>query len=461
MLKLYNTLTRKKENFKPISKEKVGFYSCGPAVYWYPHIGNLRTYIFSDLLKRILLYNGYKVKHIMNVTDVGHLVNDSDSGEDKMEKAAAKEGKSAQEIADYYWKIFREDFKKLNITEPSVLCKATEHIREQIEMIKKLEDNGYTYKTSDGIYFNTSKFKNYGKIANIQKEAIQAGKRVSVGEKKNSTDFALWKFSDKPGERQQEWISPWGLGYPGWHIECSAMSIKYLGQPFDIHTGGEDHRQLHHPNEIAQSEAASGKKFVNYWLHGAFLLFKGEKVNKSTGGLYTVTELEDLGYHPLHYRYLCLLTHYRKPLHFSLDNIDAAKNAYERLKRKVIELRNEERIGKDLSKEYEKRFHDAINDDINIPAGLQVFLKAIDDFDFDSKKKLLLLEHFDSVLGIGVADMQETAVLLPSEVQHLVDARERLRKNKLWAEADIIRERIKEKGYIVEDKPEGPKIDKI
>ena len=461
MLKLYNTLTRKKENFKPISKEKVGFYSCGPTVYWYPHIGNLRTYIFSDLLKRILLYNGYKVKHIMNVTDVGHLVNDSDSGEDKMEKAAAKEGKSAQEIADYYWKIFREDFKKLNITEPSVWCKATEHIREQIEMIKKLEDNGYTYKTSDGIYFNTSKFKNYGKIANIQKEAIQAGKRVSVGEKKNSTDFALWKFSDKPGERQQEWISPWGLGYPGWHIECSAMSIKYLGQPFDIHTGGEDHRQLHHPNEIAQSEAASGKKFVNYWLHGAFLLFKGEKVNKSTGGLYTVTELEDLGYDPLAYRYLCLQTHYRKPLNFTLENLDSSKNAFERLKRKIIEIKKEKHKGNDKTKEYDSEFFVAINDDLNVPKAVQVFIKVIDDFDFDTGKKLALIEKFDNILGLNIKGMQEQKTTIPKEIQSLIDQREQVRRAKDWKKSDELRNLIKEKGFIVEDKAEGPKITKI
>jgi len=436
-------------------------YSCGPTVYWYQHIGNLRTYIFSDFLKRTLEYNGFKVKQIINITDVGHLTSDADEGEDKMEKAAQKEGRSAQEIAEHYFNVFEKDLEKLNILPPTKWTKATDHIQEQIELIKQLEKKGYTYRTSDGIYFDSSKFKDYRNLALLNIEGLKAGKRIGIGEKKNKTDFALWKFSPQQGIREQEWNSPWGLGFPGWHIECSAMSMKYLGKHFDIHTGGEDHIPIHHTNEIAQSEAATGKKFVNYWLHGAFLLFKGEKVSKSKGGLYTISELEEIGFHPLHYRYLCLLTHYRKPLHFSLDNIDAAKNAYERLKRKVIELRNEEHIGKDLSKEYEKRFHDAINDDINIPAGLQVFLKAIDDFDFDSKKKLVLLEHFDSVLGIGVADMQETAVLLPYEVQHLVDARERLRKNKLWAEADIIRERIKEKGYIVEDKPEGPKIDKI
>ncbi|MEM4245179.1 MAG: cysteine--tRNA ligase, partial [Candidatus Nanoarchaeia archaeon] len=293
-LKFYNTLTRKKEVFKPIHDKKVGIYTCGPTVYWYQHIGNLRSYIFSDLLKKVLLFNGYEVKHVMNVTDVGHLTSDADEGEDKIEKAAAKEGKSAKEIADYYWKVFRNDFKKLNIAEPTVWCKATEHIKEQIDLIKRLEKKGYTYRTDDGIYFDTSKFKDYGKLARLKKEGLEAGKRIELKDKKNITDFALWKFSEKPGVRQQEWDSPWGVGFPGWHIECSAMSMKHLGEHFDIHTGGIDHIPVHHTNEIAQSEAATGKKFVNYWMHGAFLTSKGEKISKSKGGLYTIAELEEL-----------------------------------------------------------------------------------------------------------------------------------------------------------------------
>ncbi|MEK6897982.1 MAG: class I tRNA ligase family protein, partial [Nanoarchaeota archaeon] len=254
-LKLYNTLTRKKETFKPINKNFVGIYSCGPTVYWYQHIGNLRTYIFSDILKRVLIYNNYKVKHVINVTDVGHLTSDADEGEDKMEKAAKKENKSAGEIADFYFNIFKKDFENLNIIQPNLWTKATDNIKEQIELIKKLEENGYTYKTSDGIYFNTAKFKNYGKLARLNVKGLKAGKRVDFGEKKNKTDFALWKFSSsQEGKRQQEWNSPWGVGFPGWHIECSAMSMKYLGEHFDIHTGGQDHIQIHHTNEIAQSE---------------------------------------------------------------------------------------------------------------------------------------------------------------------------------------------------------------
>src|SRR4030042_227264 len=331
-LKLYNTLTRKKEEFKPIKKWQVGIYSCGPTVYWYQHIGNLRTYIFADVLKRVLKYNNYKVKQVMNITDVGHLTSDSDEGEDKIEKAAAKEGKTAEEIANYYWEIFRQDFKKLNIFEPNIWCKASEHIKEQIELIKKIEKKGFIYKTKDGIYFDTSKLKDYGKLAKLKIENLQAGKRVAIGEKKNKTDFALWKFSEKPGERQQEWKSPWGIGFPGWHIECSAMSMKYFGETIDIHTGGEDHIPIHHTNEIAQSESATGKKFVNYWLHGAFLKLAGEKMSKSKGGLYTVSELEKQNFLPLVYRYLCLTAHYKTQLEFSLETLKNAQNSYDRLK---------------------------------------------------------------------------------------------------------------------------------
>lgn len=460
MVKLYNTLTRKEEEFKPIKKGQVGMYSCGPTVYWYQHIGNLRTYIFSDVLKRVLLYNGYKVKQVINVTDVGHLTSDSDEGEDKMEKAAAKEGRKAQDIAEFYLNVFRNDLEKLNILFPSVWSKATGHIKEQIELIKKLEKKGFTYKTNDGIYFDSSKFKSYGKLALLNIEGLKEGKRIAFGEKKHKTDFALWKFSEKPGERQQEWNSPFGIGFPGWHIECSAMSMKYLGDHFDIHTGGEDHIPIHHTNEIAQSESATGKKFVNYWLHGAFLTFKGEKVSKSKGGLYTISELEELGYTPLNFRYLCLLTNYRRPLDFSLDNLDAAKNAFERLKRKVIELKREEHKGENLTKEYEEEFLGAINDDLNMPRAIQIIWKMLDDFDFDSKKKLKLLEKFDKVLGLGIKEVKEEKVKIPLAVKELLHSREELRKLKKWAEADVMRERIKEMGYIVQDTEAGARVKK-
>lgn len=455
-LSLYNTLTRKKEEFKPIKDKEVKMYSCGPTVYSHQHIGNLRAYVFSDILKRVLLYNQYKIKHVINVTDVGHLTSDADEGEDKMEKAAEKEGKKAQEIAGFYFKEFERDLKKLNIIKPWKWAWATKHIKEQIELIKKLERKGYTYKTGDGIYFNSGKFKDYGKLARLNIKELKAGKRVSFGEKKHKTDFALWKFSSNPGERQQEWNSPWGVGFPGWHLECSAMSMKYLGEHFDIHTGGEDHIPVHHTNEIAQSESATGKKFVNYWMHNAFLVDEeGKKVSKSKGGWYTLSELEELGYKPEHFRYLLLLAHYKKQMHFFLDTLDAARNAYERVKRKVIELKKEKHKGTDRTKEYEAEFFEAINDDLNIPRALDIFWKAMDDFGFSPKKRFILLKKFDSVLGLGISGIKEEKVAIPKDVREMLIAREKLRKEKKFAEADVLRERILEKGFVVEDREKG------
>lgn len=461
MIKLYNTLTRKIETFKPIKNDKVTIYTCGPTVYWYQHIGNMRAYLFSDILQKILEYNNYQVKKIINITDVGHLTSDSDTGEDKMEKEAKKEGKSAKEIADFYFKAYLSDLKKLNIKMPFKWTKATEHIKEQINLIKVLEKKGYTYKTSDGIYFDSSKYKKYSVLAKLNVEGLKAGKRIEFGEKKNKTDFALWKFSNSEEKRQQEWASPWGKGFPGWHIECSAMSMKYLGETIDIHTGGIDHIPIHHTNEIAQSECATGKKFVNYWMHNNFLNFKGEKVSKSTGGLFTISELEENGYLPLVYRYLCLQTIYRQPMEFSFEQLDAAKTAYERLKRKVIEIKSKHVKANDLTKEYDSQFKEAINHDLNTPKALQVLWKALDDLDFDSKLKLNLLEKFDSVLGLGIKEMKEEKISVPKEVKELIKDRESARQSKNWAEADILRERIKELGFLIEDKPEGPKIIKI
>ena len=460
-LYLYNTLTRKKEVFKPITKGKVGLYSCGPTVYSYPHIGNMRAYVFVDILKRALLYNGLKVKHVMNVTDVGHLTSDSDSGEDKMERAALKEHKNAKDIANFYLKVFMSDLKKLNILEPDLMPKATEHIKEQIALIKKLEKKGYTYLTDDGIYFNSSKFKRYGDFARLNLRELEAGKRVSMGEKKHASDFALWKFSPEGEKRQQEWSAFGKVGFPGWHIECSAMSMKYLGSYFDVHTGGEDHIAVHHTNEIAQSEAATGKKFVNYWLHSAFLTFKGEKVSKSKGGLYTISELEEQGYKPEHFRYLCLLTHYRKHLDFSLEHLDAAKAAFERIKRKVAELQSKKAKGANHSESYEKTFLQAINDDLNMPEAVQVFLKVIDDGTFDSKKKLTLLQKFDFVLGLGINNMRDEKLVISHEIKQLMQEREAARKEKDWDKADALRKKIKAHGFDIEDTPSGVVLRKV
>ena len=451
MLEVYNTLTRKKEAFKPIHKGKVGLYSCGPTVYLYQHIGNIRTYLFSDILKRILAYDGYKVKHVMNITDVGHLTSDADVGEDKVEKAAKREGKKAKDITNFYLKIFKDDLKKLNITSPDVWPKATEHIKEQIELIKKLEKKGYTYKTSDGIYFNSSKVKNYGKLAKLRKEELQAGKRVKVREKKHKTDFALWKFSEKPGTRQQEWKSPWGIGFPGWHLECSAMSMKYLGEHFDIHTGGEDHIHIHHTNEIAQSEASTGKKFVNYWMHGAFLTFKEKKISKSKGGLYTISELEELGFSPLEYRYLTLTTHYRKSLDFSIKNLKAAQKSYQRLKNIISGIKD-----KGVNKKYLKDFENIIDNDLDMPGALGILWNL--SRDRKAKGKLGTIKKMDEIFGLDL--LKSEKIKIPEKIKTLVKEREKSRKDKDWKKADDIRAKINKQGYILEDTKKGAVVRK-
>ncbi|HUT96038.1 MAG TPA: cysteine--tRNA ligase [Candidatus Paceibacterota bacterium] len=462
VIRLFNTLTRKKEIFKPIKKGRIRIYTCGPTVYSYQHIGNLRSYIFSDILKRVFFYNKYKVKQVMNITDVGHLTSDADEGEDKIEKAAKCENKKAEDIANYYWNIFRRDFKKLNILEPDIWCKATKHIKEQIELIKKLEKKGYTYRTSDGIYFNTAKFKNYGEIAQLKRQKLQAGKRIDLGEKKNITDFALWKFSPstlRPGsgpKRQQEWDSPWGIGFPGWHIECSAMSMKYLGEHFDIHTGGIDHIPVHHTNEIAQSEAVTGKKFVNFWMHGEFLNFKGKKVSKSTGGLYTISDLEEKGFNPLAFRYLTFITHYRDPLNFSLESLQSAQDAYLRLKNLVQENKD-----KRIKKEYLKEFHKAINDDLNMPKALSIIWKILRDKKpaRNASKLSCVVGEMDEVLGLDLLKKEEFEI--PEQIKKLLLEREQARKNKNWKESDQLRDKIKSLGYLIEDMLSGQKIKKI
>lgn len=443
-LKIYNTLTREKEIFKPIKKGEAGIYSCGPTVYWFQHIGNLRTYIFSDILKRVLVYDGFKVKHIVNVTDVGHLTSDADSGEDKMEKAAKKEGKNASEIAKFYFDVFEKDLKSLNILEPSKWTKATDHIKEQINLVKTLEEKGYTYRTSDGIYFDTSKLKDYGKLAKLDVEGLEAGKRIDLGEKKNKTDFALWKFS-KPGEkRQQEWESPWGVGFPGWHIECSAMSMKYLGDSFDIHTGGIDHISVHHTNEIAQSESATGKKFVNYWMHGNFLTSNGEKVSKSKGGLYTLEELSKLDFSPLDYRYFCLTAHYRKPLNFTIENLKNAKNSYARLKKIISEIEDDGKINEKFLEEFEK----CINNDLDMPNSLQVLWKLVRDE--DAKGKIKTIKKMDEIFGLDL--LKKDKIKIPNKILEIAKEREFARKEKNWKKADELRDKLSGLGYEIEDK---------
>ncbi|MBT3397358.1 cysteine--tRNA ligase [archaeon] len=453
MLKLYNTLTRKKQPFKSIKAGKVGMYTCGPTVYWYQHIGNLRSYIFSDVLKRVLKYGGYKVDHVINVTDVGHLTSDADSGEDKLEKAAASEGRSAKDIADYYFKVFREDFEKLNIIEPSIWSKATEHIREQITLITKLEEKGYTYETSDGIYFDTSKYKDYGKLSRKDIAGLEAGKRSEMREKKNATDFALWKFSEEPGKRQQEWDSPWGVGFPGWHIECSAMSMNYLGETFDIHTGGEDHIGVHHENEIAQSECATGKTFVNYWMHGAFLILKGGKMSKSSGDILTIAQLEEKGFDPMAYRYFIYSAHYRKPLTWSLEGLKSAQNAYKKAKNVVASLEDD---GKE-NKKYLKDFEKAINDDLDMPGAIAVLWGLLRDD--KAEGKVGAIKKMEEVLGLRL--FEKAVFRVPAEIREIAEERTKARADKDWKKSDKLRDKLEKEGWKIKDSGDDFELEKL
>lgn len=461
MISLYNTLTREKEEFKPIKKTSVGFYSCGPTVYNYAHIGNLRTYIFNDLLKRVLLYNGYKVKHVMNITDVGHLTSDADEGEDKMLKGAKRESKSVWDIAEFYTKAFQEDMKHLNITAPTVWCKATDHITEMIDLIKKIGRKGYTYNAGGNVYFDTSKFKDYGKLALLKLDDLKAGARTEVdANKKNPRDFALWFTKSKFEDQEMKWDSPWGQGYPGWHIECSAMSMKYLGNHFDIHTGGIDHIPVHHTNEIAQSEAATGKKWVNYWLHGEFLVIDKGKMAKSGENFITLQTMITKGYNPLAYRFFCLGTHYRIPLAFSWEGLENAKNAYERLKNIVLDLKTKKDSNKtDSFDSYKAQFLDSVNDDLNMPEAVSVLWAALRDPELGSKEKLKLAYDFDDVFGLGLAELKPDEV--PAEIVALVKEREAVRRAKDWALSDKLRDAIKAKGYAIEDSKDGIRVKKI
>jgi cysteinyl-tRNA synthetase len=391
----------------------------------------------------------------MNVTDVGHLTSDEDEGEDKVEKAAKKENKTAKEITNYYFKVFKDDLKKLNIKSPNKWTKATEYIKEQIKLIKTLEEKGYTYKTSDGVYYDTSKFKDYGKFSRIGKQ--EAGKRVSMKEKKNITDFALWKFSEPNVKRQQEWDSPWGKGYPGWHIECSAMAMKELGKTIDIHTGGQEHIQVHHQNEIAQSEVANNQKFVNYWMHTAWLTTKGEKISKSKGGLFTISELEKKNFPSLAFRYLCLTAHYKKPLDFSLDSLEAAKTALNNLKDKVLNLKNKDEIKTKVSllKNYKETFNEKINNDLNIPEALATLWDLLKEKDINNQDKYKLILEFDEVLGLNLKELKQDKI--NKDVESLIEERETARKNKDYQKSDEIRDALLEQGIVLEDTKSGVK----
>jgi len=456
-MRIYNTLTREKEEFKPLSGNEARIYSCGPTVYNYAHIGNLRTYVFMDILRRVLKYNGYKLKHIMNITDVGHLVSDADEGEDKMEKAAKEQKKSPWEIAEYYTGVFFKDIEALNIDKPEIVPKATGHINEMIEFVEGLVEKGYGYETGDGIYFDIGKFRDYGKLSRIDLDAQLAGARVEVNEdKRHPADFALWKKA--PREHIMQWPSPWGMGYPGWHIECSAMARKYLGDVFDIHTGGVDHIPIHHENEIAQSEALLGKPAVKAWMHGEFLLIDNGKMSKSLGNTYTIDDLKAKGFEPLAYRYFCLNGHYRNKLNFTWESIQAAQVAYNRFLDGALTHKNgTEDVEEEVLASFKKDFDEAVNDDLNIPKALGIAWNAV-KYPKKSKKLFDLLVKFDEIMGLNIKDVkekQEPAEALDPEIEDLVNQRQQARKDKNWKLADEIRDKLKEIGIVLEDTPQG------
>jgi cysteinyl-tRNA synthetase len=478
-MKIYNTLTRKVEEFKPIKDKKVGMYTCGPTVYWFAHIGNLRTYIFEDILKRVLRYDGYGVKHVMNITDVGHLTSDSDEGMDKLEKGAAREHKTVWEIAEFYTAAFIKDMHALNIEEPDVWVKATDTIPQQIELIKMLEKKGFTYIIDDGVYFDTVKLGDrYGRLWTDAERKELRSRIEENKQKKNPADFALWKFSPKDEKRQMEWDSPWGIGFPGWHTECVVMGADNLGLPFDIHCGGVDHISIHHTNEIAQAEAAYDTLLANYWMHGEFLALKDAKMSKSAGNITTVAQLKEKGINPLAYRYLCLNNHYRSKMVYSDESLEFAQTSLDKLYKKVGEFKND--TGSKVSDSgvvdgYKAKFLLHINNDLDTSSVLALVWELVKDEKLSNKDKYGLLLDFDKVLGLRLSDVgykisgqsdeyiietrdpsgmplwTDDMSILAKDVIQKLEARKQCRENKEWEKADKIRDELKESGWLVED----------
>ncbi len=471
-LRLYNTLTREIEDFVPGNDRKVGVYACGPTVYDYTHIGHIRKYVFDDVLVRLLRYLAYDVTHVMNITDVGHLVSDADTGEDKLEKGARREGKTAWDVAKFYEDYFFKTMDQVLVSRPDVICRATEYIPEQISLIQKLEALGFTYTISDGVYFDSTKFANYGKLAGFIPEKQLAGARVEqVAGKKHATDFALWKLTSAGIKRDMEWESPWGKGFPGWHIECSAMSMKFLGDTIDIHTGGIDHIPIHHTNEIAQSEAATGKQFVKYWIHHNFLLVNGTKMSKSLDNYYTLEDIVKRSFMPVALRYLFLQTHYRQESNFTWEALDAAQTAYRELKSQVAVIKTQVEKGErqSLSEEklvkvnnLRKEFKDVIRMDLNTPQTLacvwQILKSNVPVID---KYELLMI--CDEILGLGLLEVASASSYIepiPGEIEKLLRLRSQLRSEKKFNEADRVRKDIENKGYTVIDEPESSSVKK-
>ena len=452
----YNTLTKKKEIFKSIEPQKAKIYSCGPTVYKDATIGNMRTNLFQDTLRRVLKYNGYELKHVMNITDVGHLVSDGDDGEDKMLKSAREEHKPPMEIAEHYTKLFFKDLDRLNIERPEIVCKATEHIKEMLEMVEKIMERGYAYETSTAIYFDVSKLDEYGILSGINLREQKAGARVEIDpEKRNPYDFALWIKA--PENHLMKWDSPWGPSYPGWHIECSAMSTKYLGEEFDIHTGGIDLIPTHHENEIAQSKGACGKIPAHYWMHGEYLLINGGKMSKSLGNVYLIDDIINKGYDPLVYRLFNFSCHYKGKLNFTWEGIESAEVSLNRLRdgyQKHLNGTNE--VSDDVINDMENRFHQAINDDLNMPLAMSVVWETV-KYPEKSPKMAKLLEKFDTVLGIKITEKKKEEQI-PQEILDLVEERKIARNEKNWAESDRLRDLIIEKGYNIKDTKDGVEI---
>lgn len=464
-IKFYNTLTKQKEDFVPLNGNQVRIYSCGPTVYSYAHIGNFRTYIFMDNLRRTLEYNGYGLKHVMNITDVGHLESDADEGEDKMEKAARKENKSPYEIAKFYTDAFFEDMKKLNIEKPEIIAKATEHIPDMLEFAKEIVKNGYGYETSTAIYFDVSKLDKYPVLSNRDLEEQIAGARVDVDpEKRNPYDFAIWIKA--PENHIMKWDSPWGLSYPGWHLECSAMSRKYLGEVFDIHTGGVDHIPTHHENEIAQSKGAFGKIPAKVWMHVEFLQVDGGKMSKSLGNVYTISQLQEKGIEPLAYKLFCYTAHYRTKLNFTFDGAIASQKALNRLRESYIRHKNgNEQIEDSIIRQYKDRFLEAINDDLNIPLAMSVVWEIARNEQKSNKLAELIVE-LDKVLGLDLINSEsylkgQKEIEIPTEIKALLEQRKQARANKDWGLSDKIRDDLREKGYIVKDTKDGMSLEKM
>lgn len=458
-INLFNSKSKKKEVFQPINPPQVTMYNCGPTVYQYPHIGNLRSFIFADTLRRTLEMNNYNVKQVINITDVGHLTEDSDEGQDKIEIEAKKEKKAAQEIVELYTNAFFSDLEKLNVKTKDVkFPKASEHIPEQIELIKELEEKGFAYKISDGIYFNTSKLSKYD-VFQTAGDMLHDGARVTINSEKHSVaDFALWKFSGLKEKRQQEWDSPWGIGFPGWHLECSAMAMKYLGETIDIHTGGADHKFPHHPNEIAQSESSTGVEFARFWLHNGFLNVSNKKMAKSKGNFLTLNDLEKKGFQPLDLRYLLLTSHYRSPMSFTLRALEGASSALNKLKEYIQNI-SKESDDVEPDKIFLDKFHDFINDDLNTPQAIALVWLLVKNKRIKRSVKLKTIEYFDTILGLEL--LKPSELKIPKKVQKLLDEREKARAEKNWEKADQIREEMENNGFTVRDEVDGAKITPI